>query len=88
LGAALPHARRVADPFHAARLANSASGEVRRRAHNQTPGHRGHKTDPLHRARELLLSAHETISAAAEAKLLGLLDAGDPHSEARDARRR
>ena len=82
---ALPHARQVADPFHVVRLANSALDEVRRRVQNQTLGHRGHKTDPLYRARKLLLSAHERVTESGETKLLGLLDAGDPHSEVRDA---
>ena len=75
---ALPHAKQVADPFHVVKLANSALDEVRRRVQNQTLGHRGHKHDPLYRARKLLVSGHERISGAGEAKLLGLLDAGDP----------
>ena len=52
---------------------------------NQTLGHRGHRHDPLYRARELLLSGHERVTEPGEVKPLGLLEAGDPHSEARDA---
>lgn len=84
-GAALPHAEQVADPFHVVQLANRALDEVRRRAQNQTLGHRGHKHDPLYRARKLLLAAHERVTESGETKLMSLLRAGDPHSEVRDA---
>jgi transposase len=47
--------------------------------------HRGRKTDPLFRARRLLTKAHERLDDKGEAKLLGLLDAGDPKGEVRDA---
>ncbi len=67
------------------RLGNTAPDEVRRRAQNQTLGHRGHKHDPLYRARKLLVSASETITDAGRARLRGLLDASDPHSEAKNA---
>ena len=82
---ALPHARQVADPFHVVRLANDALDEVRRRVQNQTLGHRGHKHDPLYRARKLLVSASERITDQGRTKLRGLLDAGDPYGEVRDA---
>ena len=83
--AALPAAGQVADPFHVVRLGNTALDEVRRRVQNQTLGHRGHKHDPLYRARKLLVSASETITEAGRARLRGLLDAGDPYGEVRDA---
>ncbi len=86
--AALADAGQVADAFHVVRLGNTALDEVRRRAQNQTLGHRGHKHDPLYRARKLLVSASETITDAGRVRLRGLLDAGDPHSEAKDARHR
>ena len=82
---ALPHARQVADPFHVVRLANDALDEVRRRVQNQTLGHRGHKHDPLYRARKLLVSASERITDQGRTKLRGLLDAGDPYGDVRDA---
>ena len=83
--AALPDARQVADPFHVVKLANEALDEVRRRVQNQTLGHRGHKHDPLYRARKLLVSASERITDDGRTKLRGLLDAGDPYGEVRDA---
>ena len=80
---ALPHAGQVADPFHVIRLANNSIDEVRRRTQNDTLGHRGRKDDPLWRARRLLISAHERLSEGADAKLRGLLRAGDPRGEVR-----
>ena len=80
---ALPHAGGVADPFHVIRLANNSIDEVRRRTQNDTLGHRGRKDDPLYRARRLLISAHERLTERGDAKLRGLLTAGDPHGEVR-----
>ena len=82
---ALPHAKQVADPFHVVRLANKALDEVRRRVQNQTMGHRGRKDDPLYRARKLLVSGSERITDNGQVKLRGLLEAGDPHGEVRNA---
>ena len=82
---ALPHAKQVADPFHVVRLGNDALDEVRRRVQNQTLGHRGRKHDPLYRARKLLVSASERITDSGRTRLRGLLDAGDPYGEVRDA---
>jgi transposase len=81
----LPHAHQVADPFHLVRLANQRLDEVRRRVQNATLGHRGHKHDPLYRARRLLTKADERLEDRGRTKLLGLLDAGDPHGEVRMA---
>ena len=67
------------------RLANDALDEVRRRVQQQTLGHRGHKHDPLYRARKLLVSASERVTDAGRVRLRGLLDAGDPYGEVRDA---
>lgn len=77
----LPDATQVADPFHLVKLANSKLDECRRRVQNETLGHRGHKEDPLYRARRLLTKAHERLDQAGENKLLGLLKAGDPKGE-------
>ena len=82
---AVPDAAQVADPFHVVRLANTALDEVRRRVQNQTLGHRGHAHDPLYRARKLLVSASENITEHGRTRLRGLLDAGDPYGEVRDA---
>ena len=82
---AVPHAAQVADPFHVVRLGNDALDEVRRRVQNQTLGHRGRKHDPLWRARKLLVSASERITDSGRVRLRGLLEAGDPYGEVRDA---
>ena len=78
----LDHVTQVADPFHLVRLANDKLDECRRRVQNETIGHRGRRDDPLYRARRLLTKAHDHRG---EAKLLGLLRAGDPHGEVRMA---
>ena len=83
--AAVPDAKQVADPFHVVRLANDALDEVRRRVQHQTLGRRGHKQDPLYRARKLLVSACENITDNGHTRLRGLPAAGDPYGEAKDA---
>ena len=80
---ALPAAQQVADPFHVCRLANHKLDECRRRVQNETLGHRGHKDDPLYRARRLLVKAHERLDERGNHKLRGLLAAGDPHGDVR-----
>jgi hypothetical protein len=65
------------------KLANSKLDECRRRVQNETLGHRGHKDDPLYRSRRLLTKGHERLDDRGEAKLLGLLEAGDPRGEVR-----
>lgn len=77
----LPFATQVADPFHLVKLANEKLDECRRRVQNEVFGHRGHKNDPLYRARRLLTKADERIDDKGREKLLGLLAAGDPKSE-------
>jgi transposase len=79
----LPDATQVADPFHLVKLANQRLDEVRRRVQHETLGHRGHKNDPLYRSRRLLTKADERLDHRGRAKLLGLLDAGDPRGEVR-----
>jgi transposase len=81
----LGHARQIADPFHVVKLVNSALDETRRRVQNETMGHRGHKHDPLYRARRLLTKADERLDETGRSKLLGLLEAGDPRGEVRMA---
>lgn len=82
---ALPAAAQVADPFHVVKHANQKLDECRRRVQNDTLGHRGRKDDPLYRARRLLTKAHERIDHNGETKLLGLLAAGDPRGEVKEA---
>ena len=81
----LPDAVQVADPFHVIKLANQKIDECRRRVQNESLGHRGRKTDPLYRARRLLTKAHERLDEAGNAKLVGLLRAGDPRGEVKMA---
>src|SRR5919106_6951387 len=77
----LPAARVVVDHFHVIRLANMALDDVRRRTQNDTLGHRGRKDDPLYRIRRRLLAGHDRLDAAAFARMLAWLDAGDPQGE-------
>ena len=79
----LGHATQIADPFHVVKHANTMLDECRRRVQNETLGHRGRKDDPLYRSRRLLTKGHERLDEAGEAKLLGLLEAGDPRGEVR-----
>jgi transposase len=81
----LPDATQVADPFHVVKHANFKLDECRRRVQNETLGHRGRKGDPLYRIRRLMTKAHERLDETGEAKLLGLLEAGDPRGEVRTA---
>jgi len=55
--------------------------EVRRRVQQRTLGHRGHKSDPLYRARRRLLAGHERLSEPAWSRVELLLDLGDPEGE-------
>jgi transposase len=77
----LPHAVRVADPFHVVKLANTALDECRRRVRNETFGHRGRRDDPLWRARRRLSIARERLSEDQHQRVLGLLRAGDPRQQ-------
>jgi len=79
--ATLPDATLVAGPFHVVKHANSKLDECRRRVQNETLGHRGRKTDPLFRSRRLLTMAKQRLNEDAEAKMVGLLKAGDPKGE-------
>lgn len=81
----LPDVAQVADPFHVIKNANQRLDECRRRVQNETLGHRGHKGDPLFRARRLLTKAAEKLEDRGESKLVGLLEAGDPRGEVRMA---
>ena len=81
----LPAVGQIADPFHLIKVANQAMDECRRRVQNDTLGHRGRKDDPLYRCRRLLTKADERLDETGRNKLLGLLQAGDPHGEVRMA---
>ena len=56
-----------------------------RRVQNETLRHRGRKGDPLWRVRELLVMASERVTSKERTRIRGLLDAGDPYGEVRDA---
>ena len=75
---ALPWATQIADPFHLIKLANQKLDECRRRVQVEMFGHRGHKDDPLYRARRLLTMAAERLDEKSHDKVMGLLRAGDP----------
>ncbi len=79
----LNHVTQIADPFHVVKHANTKVDECRRRVQNETLGHRGRKDDPLYRSRRLLTKGHERLDENGEAKLLSLLEAGDPRGEVR-----
>jgi len=79
----LPHAVQVAGPFRVVRVVNTALDQCRRRVQNETVGHRGHKPDPLYRARRLLTRAGERLPDERRERLVGLLAAGDPKGEVR-----
>jgi transposase len=77
----LPHATQVVDPFHLVKLSGQKLDDVRRRTQQETLGHRGRKSDPLYRARKLLVLAQERLDVPRQDKLVGLLAAGDPRGE-------
>ncbi len=78
---ALPHVRKVADPFHLVRLANTRLDQCRRRVQNEIFGHRGLSGDPLYRCRKLLQMASERLEGPAHNKMVGLLRASDPRGD-------
>jgi len=67
----------VMDPFHTIGLANRRVDQARRRVQRETHGRRGRNTDPLYRARKLLLMGDEHHTEQSWARLKGLLDQGD-----------
>ena len=79
--ATLPWATQIADQFHVIKLANQKLDECRRRIQNELFEHRGHKLDPLYRARRLLTMASERLDDHGREKLQGLLRAGDPRGD-------
>ncbi|WP_169833284.1 transposase [Corynebacterium phocae] len=71
----------IADHFYVIQRANLAADQVRRRVQQEKYGHRGRKHDPLFRGRRLPVTAHDRVSAKAQAKLQSILDNGDPNGE-------
>ena len=58
----LPTAVAVMDPFHVVRLAGDALDKCRRRVQQTIHGHRGHKDDPLYRARRTLHTGADLLT--------------------------
>ena len=76
----LPDAVAVMDPFHVVRLAGDALDRCRRRVQQDTRGHRGHKGDPLYRARRTLHTGADLLTDKQRHRLEGLF-AADEHVE-------
>jgi len=65
----LPDAVTVMDPFHVVRLAGDALDECRRRVQRDTFGRRGHKDDPLYKARRTLHTGAGLLTDKQQARL-------------------
>ena len=78
----LPQATAVMDPFHVVRLAGDALDRCRRRVQQQLHGHRGHKNDPLYRARRTLHTGADLLTDKQTARL-NTLFADDAHARGR-----
>ena len=81
LSASLPQAVRVLDAFHVVRLGLAAVDDVRRRRQQETLGRRGHRDDPLYRARRLLRRGFETLTDRQWSRLEHALVVGDPSDQ-------
>ncbi len=77
LSTSLPHAVRVLDAFHVVRLGSAAVDDVRRRRQQETLGRRGHRDDPLYRARRLLRRDFTTLTERQWTRLENALVRGD-----------
>ena len=75
---ALPQAVQIADPFHIVRLANLCLDRVRRRAQEETLGHRGRKDDDLYRIRKLLTLVRERDAWHAKETVRGIYQTSHP----------
>jgi transposase len=73
----LPDAVAVMDPFHVVRLAGDALDRCRRRVQLTTHGHRGHKNDPLYRARRTLHTGADLLTDKQATRLTDLFTADD-----------
>ena len=76
----LPDAVTVLDPFHVVRLAGDALDRCRRRVQQQLHGHRGHRDDPLYRARRTLHTGTDLLTEKQCQRLRDLF-APDAHAE-------
>ena len=73
----LPDAIPVMDPFHVVRLAGDALDRCRRRIQQDLHGHRGHKNDPLYRARWTLHTGHDLLTDRQRQRLTALFEVED-----------
>jgi transposase len=81
----LPHAVRVLDAFHVVRLGSAAVDDVRRRRQQETLCRRGHRDDPLYRARRLLRRDFTTLTERQWARLENALVRGDRSGQLTEA---
>jgi transposase len=77
----LPEVDQVVDPFHVIALANRALDTIRRRVQHEQGGRRNKATNPLYRARHLLLMGEERLAPDTAERLRSLLELGDPDAE-------
>ena len=77
----LADARAVLDAFHVVKLATTAVDECRRRLQQQIHGHRGRKTDPLYRIRNLLRAGQERLTDRQRDRLATAFTADERHVE-------
>ena len=65
--------------FHIVTLAGDAPGEVRRRAGQDTTGHRGRKGDPLYQIRLLLRAWRDRLTKRQQERLRAAFTADEAH---------
>ena len=71
----------VLDAFHIVKLGTAALDEVRRRVQQHIHGHRGRKTDPLYRIRNILRAGVEHLTDRQRARLEAAFGADERHVE-------
>ena len=69
------------DAFHVVKLATTAVDECRRRVQQDIHGHRGRKTDPPYRIRNLLRAGQERRTERQQDRLGAAFDADERHLE-------
>lgn len=77
----LADAASVLDAFHVVKLASLAVDQARRRVQQDTLGHRGLKTDPLYRIRNILRSGADKLTDKQWARLDAAIAADERHQE-------
>lgn len=77
----LEDARSVLDAFHVVKLATQVVDDVRRRVQQDTTGHRGRKSDPLYRIRNVLRAGEDRLTDRQRARLDAAFTARGEHVE-------